>query len=79
MSGSEAGNLRMPAACLPCSLSLSCWLEAGGRLMMVGSFYCVDEGDSLGNGGATRQKMSGNRDNLGERAHTPCTFVYLST
>lgn len=41
---------------------------------MVGSFYHVDEGDSLGNGGATRQKVSGNRDNLGELAHAPCTF-----
>ena len=79
MSGSEAGNLGMPAACLPHSPSPSCWLEAGGRLMMAGSFYCVDEGDSLGNGEATRQRMSGNRDNLGELAHTPCTFVYLWT
>lgn len=42
--------------------------------MMVGSFYHVDEGDSLGSGGATRQKVSGNRDNLGELAHTPCAF-----
>lgn len=84
MSGSEVGNLQIPAACLPTMLSFSFLPgeqdpEAGGTLMLGGiNFYQVDEEiEEIPPQEIEEQqdrRRLGNLDNRGELAHTPWTF-----